>query len=105
VQEGLDAYAMSLPRRDYDVTSIRASTPMFLMARRIKATGIKMVLSGKARTRCLRISLFPQGPNAKEFHEKRPQARPSLQVDCLRANKTMAAWGIEVRVPFLDVSY
>jgi asparagine synthase (glutamine-hydrolysing) len=105
VQEGLDALRDVIYHVEtYDVTSIRASTPMFLMARRIKAMGIKMVLSGEGADEVFGGYLyFHKAPNAREFHEETVRKLDLLyKYDCLRANKTMAAWGIEVRVPFLD---
>jgi asparagine synthase (glutamine-hydrolysing) len=105
VQEGLDALRDVIYHIEtYDVTTIRASTPMFLMARRIKAMGIKMVLSGEGADEVFGGYLyFHKAPNAKELHEETVRKLDSLfKYDCLRANKTMAAWGVEVRVPFLD---
>jgi len=105
VQEGLDALRDVIYHIEtYDVTTIRASTPMFLMARRIKAMGIKMVLSGEGADEVFGGYLyFHKAPNAKELHEETVRKLDSLyKYDCLRANKTMAAWGIEARVPFLD---
>jgi asparagine synthase (glutamine-hydrolysing) len=105
VQEGLDALRDVIYHIEtYDVTTIRASTPMFLMARRIKAIGIKMVLSGEGADEVFGGYLyFHKAPNARELHEETVRKLDSLfKYDCLRANKTMAAWGIEVRVPFLD---
>ena len=105
VQEGLDVLGDVIYHIEtYDVTTIRASTPMFLMARRIKAMGIKMVLSGEGADEVFGGYLyFHKAPNGKELHEETVRKLDSLyKYDCLRANKTMAAWGIEVRVPFLD---
>jgi asparagine synthase (glutamine-hydrolysing) len=105
VQEGLDALADVIYHvESYDVTTVRASTPMFLMARRIKAMGIKMVLSGEGADEVFGGYLyFHKAPNAREFHEETVRKLDALyKYDCLRANKSMAAWGIEVRVPFLD---
>ncbi|HNX95248.1 MAG TPA: asparagine synthase B [Holophaga sp.] len=105
VQEGLDALRDVIYHIEtYDVTTIRASTPMFLMARRIKAMGIKMVLSGEGADEVFGGYLyFHKAPNAKELHEETVRKLDALyKYDCLRANKTMAAWGIEARVPFLD---
>ena len=105
VQEGLDALPDVVYHiESYDVTTIRASTPMFLMARRIRAMGIKMVLSGEGADEIFGGYLyFHKAPNAKELHEETVRKLDSLfKYDCLRANKTMAAWGIEVRVPYLD---
>ena len=105
VQEGLDALRDVIYHiESYDVTTIRASTPMYLMARKIKAMGIKMVLSGEGADEVFGGYLyFHKAPNAKEFHEETVRKLDSLfKYDCLRANKTTAAWGIEVRVPYLD---
>jgi asparagine synthase (glutamine-hydrolysing) len=89
------------------VTSIRASTPMFLMARKIKAMGIKMVLSGEGADEIFGGYLyFHKAPNAKELHEETVRKLDRLHLfDCLRANKAMAAWGVEARVPFLDKAF
>ena len=88
----------------YDVTTIRASTPMFLLARRIKSMGIKMVLSGEGADEIFGGYLyFHKAPNRKEFHKELVRKVRTLhQYDCLRANKAMMAWGVETRVPFLD---
>ena len=105
IQEGLDALRDVIYHIEtYDVTSIRASTPMFLMTRRIKAMGIKMVLSGEGADEVFGGYLyFHKAPNAREFHEETVRKLDLLhKYDCLRANKSTAAWGIEVRVPFLD---
>ena len=105
VQEGLDALRDVIYHiESYDVTTVRASTPMFLMARRIKAMGIKMVLSGEGADEVFGGYLyFHKAPNPREFHEETVRKLDFLyKYDCLRANKSMAAWGVEVRVPFLD---
>ncbi|MEO0558080.1 MAG: asparagine synthase B [Bacteroidota bacterium] len=105
VQEGIDALADVIYHLEtYDVTTIRASTPMYLMARRIRAMGIKMVLSGEGSDEIFGGYLyFHKAPNAQEFHEETVRKLDRLHsFDCLRANKSMAAWGIEARVPFLD---
>lgn len=105
VQQGLDALSDVIYHLEtYDVTTIRASVPMFLMARKIKSMGIKMVLSGEGADEIFGGYLyFHKAPNAKEFHQETIRKLERLhQFDCLRANKAMAAWGIEVRVPFLD---
>jgi len=105
VQEGLDALRDVIYHiESYDVTTVRASTPMFLMARRIKAMGIKMVLSGEGADEVFGGYLyFHKAPNAREFHTETVRKLDLLyKYDCLRANKSMAAWGVEVRVPFLD---
>ncbi len=108
VQEGLDALHDVIHHLEtYDVTTIRAGTPMFLMARKIKAMGIKMVLSGEGADEVFGGYLyFHKAPDAKEFHEETVRKLSRLnQFDCLRANKAMAAWGVEVRVPFLDQEF
>ena len=105
VDEGLDALRDVIWHLEtYDVTTIRASTPMFLMARKIKAMGIKMVLSGEGADEVLGGYLyFHKAPDAREFHEETVRKLDQLHLfDCLRANKSMAAWGVEARVPFLD---
>ena len=108
VQEGLDALRDVIYHLEtYDVTTIRASTPMYLMARRIKAMGIKMVLSGEGSDELFGGYLyFHKAPNAREFHEETVRKLQALHMfDCLRANKSMAAWGVEARVPFLDKAF
>ncbi|WP_409423001.1 asparagine synthase B [Pseudaeromonas sp. ZJS20] len=108
VQEGLDALRDVIYHLEtYDVTTVRASTPMYLMARFIKAMGIKMVLSGEGSDELFGGYLyFHKAPNAKEFHEETVRKLSQLHMyDCLRANKSMAAWGIEGRVPFLDKEF
>lgn len=108
IQEGLDALPDVIRHIEtYDVTSIRASTPMFLLARRIKAMGIKMVLSGEGSDEIFGGYLyFHKAPDAREFHEETVRKIESLHwYDCLRANKSMAAWGVEARVPFLDLEF
>jgi asparagine synthase (glutamine-hydrolysing) len=108
VQEGLDALRDVIYHIEtYDVTTIRASTPMYLMARKIKAMGIKMVLSGEGSDEIFGGYLyFHKAPNAKEFHEETVRKIERLHLfDCARANKSMAAWGIEARVPFLDLEF
>lgn len=105
VQEGLDALSDVIHHIEtYDVTSIRASTPMYLMARMIKAMGVKMVLSGEGADEIFGGYLyFHKAPNAQAFHEETVRKLDQLHLfDCLRANKSMAAWGVEARVPFLD---
>ena len=104
-QEGIDALKEVIYHLEtYDVTTIRASTPMYLMARKIKAMGIKMVLSGEGADEIFGGYLyFHKAPNAQEFHEELIRKLDKLHMfDCLRANKSMSAWGIEARVPFLD---
>jgi asparagine synthase (glutamine-hydrolysing) len=108
VQEGLDAVRDVIYHLEtYDVTTIRAATPMYLMARKIKAMGIKMVLSGEGADEIFGGYLyFHKAPNAKEFHEELLRKLDMLYLyDCLRANKAMAAWGVEARVPFLDKEF
>jgi asparagine synthase (glutamine-hydrolysing) len=108
VQEGLDAIRDVIYYIEtYDVTTIRASTPMYLMARFIKAMGIKMVLSGEGSDELFGGYLyFHKAPNAKEFHEETVRKLDQLHLyDCQRANKSMAAWGVEARVPFLDKEF
>ncbi len=108
IQEGLDALRDVIYHIEtYDVTTIRASTPMFLMARYIKAMGIKMVLSGEGSDELFGGYLyFHKAPNAKEFHEETVRKLDQLHLyDCLRANKSLAAWGVEGRVPFLDKEF
>jgi len=108
IQEGLDAIKDVIYNLEtYDITTIRASTPMYLMARVIKSMGIKMVLSGEGADELLGGYLyFHKAPNAKEFHEETVRKLNKLHMyDCLRANKSLAAWGIEGRVPFLDKEF
>lgn len=108
VQEGLDAIRDVIYHIEtYDVTTIRASTPMYLMSRKIKAMGIKMVLSGEGADEVFGGYLyFHKAPNAKEFHEENVRKLLALHMyDCARANKAMSAWGVEARVPFLDKKF
>ena len=108
VQEGIDAIRDVIYHLEtYDITTIRASTPMYLMARAIKSLGIKMVLSGEGADELFGGYLyFHKAPNAKEFHDETVRKLDKLhQYDCLRANKSLAAWGIEGRVPFLDKEF
>lgn len=105
IQEGIDSlYDVIYHLETFDVTTVRASTPMYLMARRIKAMGIKMVLSGEGADEIFGGYLyFHKAPGPKEFHEETVRKLNKLHLfDCLRANKSMAAWGVEARVPFLD---
>ncbi len=107
-EEGLDALPEVIRHIEtYDVTTIRASTPMYLLARRIKAMGVKMVLSGEGSDEIFGGYLyFHKAPNAREFHEELVRKIDALyNYDCLRANKSMMAWGVEPRVPFLDVEF
>ncbi|WP_181308553.1 asparagine synthase B [Rufibacter sp. XAAS-G3-1] len=108
IQEGIDALKDVIYHLEtYDVTTVRASTPMYLMARAIKAMGIKMVLSGEGADEIFGGYLyFHKAPNAKEFHEENVRKLDKLHMyDCLRANKSLCAWGIEGRVPFLDKEF
>lgn len=108
VQEGLDAISDVIYHLEtYDVTTIRASTPMYLLARVIKSMGIKMVLSGEGADEIFGGYLyFHKAPNAQAFHEETVRKLSKLHLyDCLRANKSLAAWGIEGRVPFLDKEF
>ncbi|MDP7423422.1 MAG: asparagine synthase B [bacterium] len=108
IQEGLDAIKDVIYHVEtYDVTTIRASTPMYLMARKIKAMGIKMVLSGEGADEIFGGYLyFHKAPNDREFHEETVRKLLALNMyDCIRANKSMAAWGVEARVPYLDKAF
>jgi len=108
IQEGLDALEEVIYHLEtYDVTTIRAATPMFLMARKIRAMGIKMVLSGEGADEIFGGYLyFHKAPNAAAFHEETVRKLSRLHnYDCLRANKSMSAWGVEARVPFLDKEF
>lgn len=108
IQEGLDAIKDVIYHLEtYDITTIRASTPMFLMARAIKSLGIKMVLSGEGADELFGGYLyFHKAPTAQDFHEETVRKLDKLhQYDCLRANKSLASWGIEGRVPFLDKEF
>ena len=108
VQEGLDAIRDVIYHIEtYDVTTVRASTPMYLLARVIHSMGIKMVLSGEGADEIFGGYLyFHKAPNAKAFHEETVRKLDKLYMyDCLRANKSLMAWGIEGRVPFLDKEF
>jgi len=108
IQEGLDAIRDVIYFIEtYDVTTVRASTPMYLLARVIKSMGIKMVLSGEGADEIFGGYLyFHKAPNAKEFHEETVRKLGKLHLyDCLRANKSLSAWGVEGRVPFLDKEF
>lgn len=108
VQEGLDAIRDVIYFIEtYDVTTVRASTPMYLLARVIKSMGIKMVLSGEGADEIFGGYLyFHKAPDAKSFHEETVRKITKLHLyDCLRANKSLAAWGVEGRVPFLDKEF
>lgn len=108
VQEGLDAIRDVIYHLEtYDVTTVRASTPMYLLARVIKSMGVKMVLSGEGADEIFGGYLyFHKAPNARAFHEETVRKLSKLHLyDCLRANKSLAAWGVEGRVPFLDKEF
>ncbi len=108
VQEGLDAVRDVIYYLEtYDVTTVRASTPMYLMARVIKSMGVKMVLSGEGADEVFGGYLyFHRAPGPREFHEETVRKLSKLHLyDCLRANKSLAAWGVEGRVPFLDKEF
>lgn len=105
IQEGLDAIEDVIYHLEtYDVTTVRASTPMYLLARVIKSMGVKMVLTGEGADEVFGGYLyFHKAPDARAFHEETVRKLSKLHLyDCLRANKSLAAWGIEGRVPFLD---
>ena len=108
IQEGFDAIRDVIYHLEtFDTTTIRAATPMYLMARKIKSMGIKMVLSGEGADEVFGGYLyFHMAPSAKEFHEETVRKLFALsKYDCLRANKSTAAWGLETRVPFLDKEF
>jgi len=108
IQEGLDAIRDVIYYIEtYDVTTVRASTPMYLLARVIKSMGIKMVLSGEGADEVFGGYLyFHKAPSAEEFHKETVRKLGKLyQYDCLRANKSLSAWGVEGRVPFLDKEF
>ncbi|AYA63873.1 asparagine synthase B [Alteromonas sp. RKMC-009] len=108
IQEGLDAIRDVIYHLEtYDTTTIRAATPMYLMTRKIKAMGIKMVLSGEGSDEIFGGYLyFHKAPNAKELHEETVRKLDRLHMfDCARANKATSAWGVEARVPFLDKNF
>lgn len=108
IQEALDALPDVIYHIEtYDITTVRASTPMYLLARVIKSMGIKMVLSGEGSDELFGGYLyFHKAPNAKEFHEELVRKMSKLHLyDCLRANKSLMAWGVEGRVPFLDKDF
>ena len=108
IQEGLDALRDVIYHIEtYDVTTVRASTPMYLMSRIIKSMGIKMVLSGEGADEVFGGYLyFHKAPNAEEFHKETVRKISKLHLyDCLRANKSLASWGVEGRVPFLDKEF
>lgn len=108
IQEGLDAISDVIYHIEtYDVTTVRASTPMYLLARVIKSMGIKMVLSGEGADEVFGGYLyFHKAPDARAFHEETIRKLGKLHLyDCLRANKSLSAWGVEGRVPFLDKEF
>lgn len=108
IQEALDAIDDVIYHLEtYDITTVRASTPMYLLSRVIKSMGIKMVLSGEGSDELFGGYLyFHKAPNPKEFHEETVRKLSKLHLyDCLRANKALAAWGVEGRVPFLDKEF
>ncbi len=108
IQEALDALPDVIYHIEtYDITTVRASTPMYLLARVIKSMGIKMVLSGEGSDELFGGYLyFHKAPDAKEFHEELVRKISKLHLyDCLRANKSLSAWGVEGRVPFLDKEF
>jgi len=108
IQEGLDAIKDVIYKLEtYDITTIRASTPMYLMARVIKSMGVKMMLSGEGADELFGGYLyFHKAPNAEEFHKETVRKLDKLHMyDCLKANKSLAVWGIEGRVPFLDKEF
>jgi asparagine synthase (glutamine-hydrolysing) len=108
VQDGLDAIKKVIWHiESYDVTTVRASTPMYLLARCVKAVGVKMVLSGEGSDEIFGGYLyFHQAPDAESFHRECVRRVRNLHLsDCLRANKATAAWGVEIRVPFLDKDF
>ena len=108
IQEGLDAVRDVIYYIEtYDVTTVRASTPMYLLARVIKSMGIKMVLSGEGADEVFGGYLyFHKAPDARAFHEETVRKLSKLYLyDCLRANKALSAWGVEGRVPFLDKEF
>ncbi len=108
IQEGLDAVRDVIYYLEtYDVTTVRASTPMYLLARVIKSMGIKMVLSGEGADEIFGGYLyFHKAPDARSFHEETVRKLGKLHLyDCLRANKALSAWGVEGRVPFLDKEF
>jgi asparagine synthase (glutamine-hydrolysing) len=108
VEDGLDALSDVIYHLEtYDVTTIRASTPMYLLSRKIKAMGVKMVLSGEGSDEIFGGYLyFHAAPNKEELHKETVRRVKNLHLaDCLRANKSTSAWGLEARVPFLDKEF
>ncbi|KAL2758210.1 hypothetical protein ACRALDRAFT_1061424 [Sodiomyces alcalophilus JCM 7366] len=108
IEDGLNALSDVIYHLEsYDVTTIRASTPMYLLSRKIKAMGIKMVLSGEGSDEAFGGYLyFHAAPDKNAFHEETVRRIKDLHLsDCLRANKATSAWGLEARVPFLDKAF
>ena len=108
IEQGMDALSDVIYHLEtYDVTTVRASTPMYLLARAIKAWGVKMVLSGEGADEIFGGYLyFHKAPSPKDLHEETVRKLDKLHLyDCLRANKSLAAWGVEGRVPFLDKEF
>lgn len=108
IQEGLDAIADVIYHLEtYDITTVRASTPMYLLSRKIKANGVKMVLSGEGSDEIFGGYLyFHAAPNKESLQEEVVKRVKNLHTsDCLRANKSTMAWGLEARVPFLDLKF
>jgi asparagine synthase (glutamine-hydrolysing) len=108
VEDGLNALSDVIYHLEtYDVTTIRASTPMYLLSRKIKGLGVKMVLSGEGSDEIFGGYLyFHAAPNKEEFHKETVRRVKNLHLaDCLRANKSTSAWGLEARVPFLDKAF
>jgi asparagine synthase (glutamine-hydrolysing) len=108
INEGLDALSDVIYHLEtYDVTTIRASTPMYLLSRKIKAMGVKMVLSGEGSDEIFGGYLYFHGaPSKEDFHTETIRRVKNLHLaDCLRANKSTSAWGLEARVPFLDKQF
>eukprot|EP01029_Cantina_marsupialis_P026687 TRINITY_DN7233_c0_g1_i1.p1 TRINITY_DN7233_c0_g1~~TRINITY_DN7233_c0_g1_i1.p1 ORF type:complete len:577 (+),score=251.19 TRINITY_DN7233_c0_g1_i1:96-1826(+) len=108
VQEGIDALSDVIAKLEtYDVTTCRAATPMYIMSRKIRAMGVKMVLSGEGADEAMAGYLyFHKAPDAAELHKECVRKLKDLHLfDCLRANKSTAAWGVEARVPFLDKKF
>ncbi len=108
IQEGLDAISDVIYHLEtYDVTTVRASTPMYLLSRKIKAMGVKMVLSGEGSDEMFAGYLyFHYAPDAAALHQETVSRVKNLHTsDCLRANKATLAWGLEARVPFLDKNF
>lgn len=108
IEEGLDAISDVIYHLEtYDVTTVRASTPMYLLSRKIKAMGVKMVLSGEGSDEIFGGYLyFHSAPDKDSFQQETVKRVKNLHTsDCLRANKSTMAWGLEARVPFLDLNF